>query len=61
VELGAPGATAGALERALDELTSSGPNERVDTTPLAEMIPVFLTLLAVLATEWVIRRRTGLD
>jgi len=61
LELGATGATAEALEKALDELTSSGPNERVDTRPLAEMIPVFLALLAVLATEWIIRRRTGLD
>jgi len=61
LELGAAGSTAAALEKTLDELTSSGPNERVDAKPLAEMIPVFLVLLAVLATEWILRRRTGLD
>ena len=61
LELGATGTTVEALEKALDELTSAGPNERVDTRPLAEMLPVFLALLALLATEWIIRRRTGLD
>jgi hypothetical protein len=61
LELGAAGTTARALEKALDELTSADPSERVDSRPLAEMIPVFLALLAVLTTEWVIRRRTGLD
>jgi len=61
LELGAPGPTAAALEKALEELTASVQNERVDTRPLAEMLPVFLALLAVLATEWIIRRRTGLD
>jgi uncharacterized membrane protein len=61
LELGATGATADALERALDELASAGPNERADARPLAEMIPVFLALLAVLAAEWILRRRTGLD
>ena len=61
LELGAAGATAKTLEKALEELTSSGAKERVDTRPLAEMIPVFVALLAVLAAEWIIRRRTGLD
>lgn len=61
LELGEAGATAAALEKALDELTSSGPNERSESKPLAEMLPVFLLLLAVLAVEWILRRRTGLD
>jgi hypothetical protein len=61
LELGGAGATAAALEKTLDELIASGPNERADARPLAEMLPVFLVLLAVLATEWILRRRTGLD
>jgi hypothetical protein len=61
LELGAPGVTADALEKALDELAPSGSNERTDAKALAEMVPVFLLLLVVLASEWVLRRRTGLD
>lgn len=61
LELGTAGATAAALEKALDELMSSMPDERADAQPLAEMLPVFLSLLAVLTAEWIIRRRTGLD
>ncbi|MHB8837192.1 MAG: glutamine amidotransferase [Candidatus Methylomirabilia bacterium] len=61
LELGGAATTAAALGKALDELTSPGPENRLDTRPLAETIPVFLALLAVLATEWVLRRRTGLD
>jgi hypothetical protein len=49
------------LEKALVELTSTGPGERAETRPLAEMLPVFLALLGVLAAEWVTRRRAGLD
>jgi len=61
LSLGASGATADTLEKALDELTSLDPNERDETRQLAELIPVFLALLAILATEWIIRRRAGLD
>lgn len=61
LELGAAGETAAALEKSLDELTASGPNERADAKPLAEMLPVFLGLLGVLAAEWILRRRSGLD
>jgi len=61
LELGTAGATAAALVKALEELTSSGANERADSKPLAEMLPVFFALLAVLAAEWILRRRTGLD
>lgn len=53
--------TADALERALGELTAIGAQERAETRPLAEMLPAFLALLAVLATEWITRRRAGLD
>ncbi len=61
LELGVAGATANALGSALGELISPDQHERADTKPLAEMFPVFLCLLAVLAAEWIIRRRTGLD
>lgn len=61
LELGEAGATADALGSALDELISPGPNVRDESTPLAESLPVFLALLAVLAAEWILRRRTGLD
>lgn len=61
LELGETGATAETLEETLAGLTASGPHERSDSSPLAELLPVFLALLAVLATEWVLRRRTGLD
>jgi len=61
LELGASEDTAAALGKALDALTSSGPNVRAEARPLAEMLPVFLALLALLAAEWVIRRRSGLD
>jgi len=53
--------TAGELEQVLLEMTSSAPDERAETRPLAEMLPAFLALLGVLAAEWVVRRRTGLD
>ena len=42
-------------------LNLDGPNARADSRPLAEVLPVFLFLLALLAAEWIIRRRTGLD
>jgi hypothetical protein len=61
LELGEPGPTAEALEKALGQLTSAGPEERAETRPLAEMLPSFLALLAVLGAEWVARRRAGLD
>jgi hypothetical protein len=61
LELGATKQTADALGKALDELTSSAPNERAESRPLAETLPVFLALLGLLAAEWVIRRRSGLD
>jgi hypothetical protein len=61
LELGDAGATADALERTLDELAASGPSARADASPLAETLPAFLALLAVLAAEWVVRRRSGLD
>jgi uncharacterized membrane protein len=61
LELGTPRQTADALAKALEELTTSAPNERAESRPLAETLPVFLTLLGLLASEWVIRRRGGLD
>lgn len=61
LELGALGATADSLGKVLEELTASGANERAETRPLAEMLPVFLALLVVLGAEWLIRRRAGLD
>jgi len=61
IELGDPGATADALARALEQLAPAEARERADATPLAEMVPVFLGLLALLAAEWIIRRRSGLD
>jgi uncharacterized membrane protein len=61
IEFGTPEQTAEALKEALDELTTSPLNERSESRPLAETLPVFLALLGLLAAEWVIRRRSGLD
>ncbi len=61
LELGSPATTADSLEKLLDELTSSGLNERAESRPLAEMLPAFLLLLAVISVEWIVRRRSGLD
>jgi hypothetical protein len=61
LELGEAGATAAALKQALEQVAPADQRERADATPLAQMLPVFLGFLAVLTTEWIIRRRTGLD
>jgi uncharacterized membrane protein len=61
LELGPPEQTADQLEKALAELTSSPHSERAESRQLAETLPVFLAILGLLASEWIIRRRGGLD
>ena len=46
----------------LRELTGgSGEREREEGRALAETVPAFLLFLALLAAEWILRRRSGLD
>ena len=62
LELGDGADTADALRRVLRELTGDqGSRDREEGRALAETVPVFLLFLALLAAEWVLRRRSGLD
>ncbi|HEY5998298.1 MAG TPA: glutamine amidotransferase, partial [bacterium] len=62
LELGDAGDTAEALARVLRDLTGEGAaREREEGRALAESVPVFLLFLALLAGEWILRRRSGLD
>jgi hypothetical protein len=62
LELGDADDTAEALERVLRDLTGgSGEREREEGRALAETVPAFLLLLGLLAAEWILRRRSGLD
>jgi uncharacterized membrane protein len=54
-------ATARALRRALEGLAEGDAGDREESRPLAEEAWAFGAFLAVLATEWVVRRRSGLD
>jgi len=54
--------TADALRRVLRELTGdAGAGDREEGRALAETVPVFLLFLGLLAAEWILRRRSGLD
>jgi uncharacterized membrane protein len=54
--------TADALRRVLRELAGDGgERDREEGRALAETVPVFLLFLGLLAAEWILRRRSGLD
>jgi uncharacterized membrane protein len=62
LELAGDEDTAEALRRVLRELTGDrGERDREEGRALAETVPVFLLFLALLAAEWTLRRRSGLD
>ncbi len=61
LELDGADETARALDEVLADLTGRNAVDTEEPRPLAEMLPAFLLLLALLTTEWILRRRSGLD
>lgn len=62
LELGEAADTADALRRVLRELTGDrAERDREEGRALAETVPAFLLFLVLLAGEWILRRRSGLD
>jgi hypothetical protein len=61
LELGDDGETARALEAALSGLAARTESAREEARPLSEDPRAFLVFLALLAGEWILRRRSGMD